>query len=309
MDPHPPRAVHVGLTVLTLTLATTVRAQDAEVQRHSRCVTRISSVLMIPDADVRALADPQAHIHSLLQRPEAIDRIARFINSRMNDEPEVNNPAADGAYVLSRYLMEQGRPWKELFVGPYDIIRGSDGKAQVLQDPDGLGYFRSERWRLRYAGNELEGHRLVAAYRMLNNVLGVELQAAVNTDGVDANGRKQAACAGCHYNSTYGLDLMANVLTRAVNFQGVITWKPPPQAPQTVLGGKLVHDDRELVQAMIDTAEFPFNTCRLAASFALGRDVYTCEGPVFDRCMAAFEKDGTFQSAVAAVMTDPSFCQ
>lgn len=307
-------ALHSGLVRLSVAafavaVPRSAMAAEDEDLRHSRCVTRIASVLNMPDEQIRVLSDPQAEIEALLETPEAIDRMARFINSRMNDEPDVNNPAADAAYMLSQYLMERGLPYRDMFVGPYQIVRGEGFDWIIVEDPEGLGYFRSERWLLRYAGSELEGHRIVAAYRMLNNILGIEFTAAVNTDGVDSEGRKEPACAGCHYNETYGLDLMANVLTRAVNFQGVISWEPPPDAPQTLLGGKVIHDDRDLVTAMVDSAEFPFNTCRLASAFALGRDVYACEGAAFDRCMEAFEEQGTFQSAVAAVMQDPSFCE
>jgi hypothetical protein len=39
------------------------------------------------------------------------------------------------------------------------------------------------------------------------------------------------------------------------------------------------------------------------------RDENQCEGVVFDKCVDALAADGTMQSAVAAVVKDPSFCQ
>src|SRR5205807_2056563 len=114
--------------------------------------------------------------------------------------------------------------------GDPDRIKALAVPPVIAVDANGLGYFMSPDWRARYAGNELQGYRLVHAYRLINNILGIELKAAVNTNGVDSEGRKAATCSGCHYHPVFGLDLIAKVLP----IGGRTT---PADAPQVLLGG------------------------------------------------------------------------
>ncbi len=88
--------------------------------------------------------------------------------------------------------------------------------AQVVADPAGLGYFRSRPWMVRYAGNEEEGYRLNAAFRIQQNIIGLDVGAVTNAPGVDisATGRMAAGCRSCHYDSYFALDKVAKILSR-----------------------------------------------------------------------------------------------
>ncbi|MGQ0503910.1 MAG: hypothetical protein ACT4TC_01170, partial [Myxococcaceae bacterium] len=64
-----------------------------------------------------------------------------------------------------------------------------------------------------------------------------------------------------------------------------------------------------LVEALVNSKAFEFRACRIAFEFLYGRPEYSCEGPVFDKCMTSFAQAGTSQSAIASVAKDASFCQ
>jgi hypothetical protein len=208
-------------------------------------------------------------------------------------------------------VLANNRPWRELFAGPYRVDRGATlaADAVVVQDPAGLGYFRSKPWMIRYAGNELDGYRIVAAYRIMNNIIGLKLLAAVNTDGVNATGRMAAACAGCHYNATFALDYAAKVLSRRSGAGDTMTFLAPNEGPQRFLGGLTIANDKDFVTALVDSPNFKFRACRLATEFLYSRPEFKCEGPVFDKCVAAFTSTGTIQSALSSIAKDASFCQ
>jgi len=71
----------------------------------------------------------------------------------------------------------------------------------------------------------------------------------------------------------------------------------------------VIADEQSLLSALTATPDFKYNACRLAMTYAYGRDVFQCEGPVFDACMAAFSANGTMQSALSAVLKHPTYCQ
>lgn len=283
-------------------------------EARERCATRLSSALLgrSPSSTLLAAADPQAQVDTLIATADFRERLARFVNSRFNPEPGLTTQE-DASYWLARYVLTNNLPWRQLFVGQFRVdpppADGSSPDAQVVADPNGLGYFRSRAWMVRYAGNELNGLRLVAAYRMLNNVLGIKLMAAVNTDGIDAAGRMSAACSGCHYNPTNGLDLIASILSKRIGTGSGMTFSTTVGAPVTLLGGQTIANDAQFINAMVSSGDFRFRACRLAVEFAYARPEYKCEGTTFDACMAAFSATGTIQSAVAAIAKAPTFCQ
>jgi hypothetical protein len=143
---------------------------------------------------------------------------------------------------------------------------------------------------------------------MMNNVLGLKLQAAVNTNGVNATGRMAPACAGCHYNTTFGLDYAAKILSHKVLGSNPVTFAAPFEGPQPLLDTTIT-DDKNFVTTMVNSTDFKFNVCRQAMQFSYGRAEFKCDGPVFDACMSAFQSQGTMQAAVAAIAKDSSFCQ
>src|SRR5687768_868461 len=187
-----------------------------------RCASRVSLALTgrAPSAELLASPDPQSHVDTLLADDAFVEQFARFVNSELNPEPG-ETPAADATYFLARHVLANKRPWRELLDGKYDVVpvaaaNGMPATAQIVDDPDGLGYFRSRPWMVRYAGNEEQGYRLNAAYRIQQNIIGLDVSAVTTAPEADisANGRMAAECRGCHYDSYFALDKVAKILSR-----------------------------------------------------------------------------------------------
>lgn len=302
---------------LTCLVAPLSHAQSPEeLEKRERCAVRLAIAFTgkSPPANLLGSVDPQAEIDVLLESVDFMKRFARFVNSQFNRTPGATLEE-DAPYYLAYHVLAQNKPWKDLFIGPYRVEKdATTGAVLVKNDPDGLGYFRSPAWLVRYAGNEPEGYKLATAYRIMHNVVGLRLIPSTNAPDVDisANGRKAAGCRSCHYDSLFALDPAAKVLTRKVEgADGKISFVPPKpeEVPQTLFGGVTVRDDKDIVHALVSSENFKFNTCRLAFQFLYGRKENSCEGPVFDRCMKAFAAQGTMQAALSAIAKDPTFCQ
>jgi hypothetical protein len=281
-----------------------------------RCATRLSTVLLgqSPTPELMASADPQAQVDALLAAPEFHERFARFVNRSFNEDPGLI-PAEDASYWLAKKVIAEDLPWRELFVGKYRVRQatGADGKptAEVIDDPEGLGYFRSPPWMRRYAGNEEAGYRLVAAYRMMQNTIGLDLVGVDSSPDIDptAEGRMAGECRGCHYDGPFALDLVAKVLSRRSGPDDSITFVPPDEGPQTLFDGQTISSDADLIGALTGSTDFKFRACRLTFQFLYGRSENQCEAELFDECMDAFEGNGTMKAALRTVLTDPGFCE
>jgi hypothetical protein len=280
-----------------------------------RCATRLSIGLTgkAPSAALLANPDPQTQVDALLADPAFIEQFSKFMNAELNPEPG-ETPQRDATYYLARHILENNRPWHELFDGPYDVL--ADGtttpaSAQVVDNPDGLGYFRSRPWMLRYAGNEEAGYRLVAAFRIQQNIIGLDVTAVTTAPDVDisANGRKSTACSGCHYDSYFALDKVAKILSRRTGPVDNPTFTPSTEPPQQLLDGRMIANDKELVGALVTSTQFKFRTCRLAFQFLYGRPEASCEAPLFDKCIDAFEQTGDIRAALATIAQDPGYCE
>lgn len=281
-------------------------AGDDAAEKRERCATRLSIAVLgtSPAPALMAAANPQDQVDAMLADAGFIERFARFTNSQLNPQPG-EKAAEDASYTLSKYVLTNTKPWSDLFVGAYDVTNA------VAPDANGLGYFRSDAWMRRYAGNEEDGYRLSAAYRILQNTTGLELTATTNVQGVDltATGRQSKDCRGCHYESWFALDKVAKVLSRRKGQNANMTFLPPTEGPQQILGNKTIADDKQLVTELVASENFRVNACRLAFKYLYGRIENTCEAQVFERCVDAFAKDRTMQSALAVVAKDPTFCQ
>lgn len=289
------------------------RADDPDrAARAERCATRLSIALLgeSPTSSLFASADPQSQVDVMVRSPAFREKFARFVNATYNRDPG-RRPIEDAPYWLTLHLLERGRPWRELFTGPYNLAEDDNGKVTVRDDPQGLGYFRSNAWLRRYAGNETEGLKISTAYRMAQNTIGLKLVAVTNEPNADvsATGRAKQPCASCHLENWYALDKLAGVLTRRNGTGDEMTFDPPQGGPQQVLGGVTVSNDKELVTALVDSEAFRFRQCRLAWNYLYGRDENLCEGPIFDTCMSELTAKGTIESAIGAIASHPSFCQ
>lgn len=291
-------------------------AESTMAEKAERCASRVS-IAMIGDGaspELLASANPQSAVDELLKDDRFIERFARFINSQFNMTPGAT-PAEDASYYLAKYVLENDKPWTDMFVGPYDVAPSNaqqpNSAAVVTTDPEGLGYFRSRAWMVRYAGNEPEGMRIVAAYRMMWNTIGLVLTATTNAPDADlsASGRQAGQCAGCHFQPWFALDKVATVLGTRRGTGNATQFTPPAGGAQQILGGVSVSNDKELVEALVADEAFSVNACRLAYRYLYGRDEYSCEGPVFDRCVDAFKKDKRIQSALTLVAKDATFCE
>ncbi|WP_141734453.1 hypothetical protein [Oligoflexus tunisiensis] len=307
----------IAAGVLTnLEIGTQAQAQnDADPGKGVRCATRLSVSFLgtSPSDALLQSADPQSQVDTLIADPIFQERFARFINSVMNDAPGATSEE-DGAYHLGKYILQNNKPWKELFNGAYNIVatgNNNNRTVNVQPDPNGLGYFRSQAWLERYAGNELTGLKLNSAYRLLNNVVGLQLVATTNAPGADvsAAGRASPACKGCHFDGWYALDKTAQILTRVQRQGNNVTFTPTDGQAKEVLGGLMLKDDKELVDAMVNSEQFAFNACRTVFKYLYGREENACESAVFDKCVESLNASGMIQSALATVAKDPSFCQ
>ncbi len=310
----------IGATTLAL-LSSPRRANadgndESAADRAARCATRLSIAMVgeAASADLLTSPAPQSATDSFMKDARFIERFARFINSQFNMAPGVT-PAEDASYYLAKHVLENDKAWPEVFVGAYDVgpsdERDPMSEAVVREDTDGLGYFRSRAWTVRYAGNEPAGMRIVTAYRMMWNTIGLSLAATTNAPDADvsATGRQAAQCRGCHVDHWYALDRVASVLGTRRGTGNSVEFDPPSGGAQQILGGVSVSNDKELVQALVANKAFDVNACRLAYKYLYGRTEYSCEGPAFDRCVGAFEKDKRIQSAIATIAKDPAFCE
>jgi hypothetical protein len=285
-------------------------------EKAERCATRLFTAMTGEGATAEALASPspQASFDTLVKDPRFVERFSRFINATFNDTAGAT-PAEDASYYLTKYVLQNDKAWSEMFVGRYDVAPGTAGQANseavVTDNAEGLGYFKSRAWMVRYAGNESAGIRIVAAYRMMQNSIGLHLAATTNAPEVDitANGRKAPQCAGCHYTPWFALDSVATVLGTRTGMGNNTQFQPSTAGAQQLLGGVPIANERELVEALVGNEAFDVNACRLAYKFLYNRIENGCEGPVFDACVDAFKKDKRITSALAVVAKDSTFCE
>ena len=297
----------IGAAALLVSAAALAQATPAS----ERCAIRLSSNLLgkAPTTALFTNAAPLTQVATMVTSPDFIEKFARYANSQMNSLPG-EAPAEDASYYMVKHVLTNNLPWKAVFSGQFRVEAdpANAAQARVVADANGLGYFRSPVWMKRYDGNELAGYRIAAAYRIMQNTVGIKLVAALNTEGVDADGRKGAPCNSCHYNNVFALDLAAKVLSRRP-MGTATTYAAPNEGAQVFLGGQTIANDSEFVNALVNSKDFGFAACRLAAGFVYGRSEFKCEGPVFDKCMTEFQTKGTLQSAVTAIASDASFCQ
>jgi hypothetical protein len=307
--------VLVGLVAASMSGYAGAQSTTMSAEKAERCATRLSIAFLgkSPTAAMMSNVDPQAGVDQLIASADFVERFARFVNATYNDDPGETSQA-DSSYHLTKYILNNNRPWEEMFIGPYkvDVTSATNPAVIVTNDPNGLGYFRSRPWLVRYAGNEEAGIKISTAYRMMNNTVGLKLVASTNAPGADltATGRQAAGCRACHYDSWFALDKTASVLTKRVGTDAAtMTFAAPTVGAQPLLGGITVSNDKELVTALVKSEAFRFRTCRLAFEFLYGRPEATCEGPVFDACMQEFAAKGTIQSALSVVAKNAAYCQ
>lgn len=301
-----------GSPILLILLTSSVASAQTADEAAQRCTRRITNVLGIGyRASLTSLmgGTPQSRVRTWLESRDAIATFAGFINSRFNSQPGANL-AEEGIPAAVRFIMSNKKPWRELFTGRFTINHTNNIIMEDAAAP-ALGYFGSRGWQFRYLGNAPDGMLLSAAYRTMQNTVGLKLvPSAANGEGdASATGRERAECRGCHFDSPYGLDLVARLLPRKVGVGGAARPQLVPVTPQTLFNGLQVRDHEHLLEVLTSSDAFRFRTCRLAFEFVYGRPESACEAPLFDRCMEAFTRTGMVQDALASYLEDPQYCE
>jgi hypothetical protein len=287
-----------------------------QAEHTERCATRLFTAMVGEGATADALAstNPQTFFDTLVKDARFQERFARFINSQFNRVPGTT-PSEDASYYMTKYVLTNNKVWSEMFVGQYDVgpsdTTNQNSEAVVTDNPNGLGYFESTAWKIRYAGNEPAGIRIVSAYRMMQNTIGLTLVASTNAPDADISvtGRKAQPCAGCHFEPWFALDKVATVFGTRTGTGAKTTFTASTAGPQQILGGVSVSNPRELAEALVANEAFDVNACRLAFRYLYARDERSCEGPLFDTCVDAFKKDKLITTALATIAKDSTFCE
>lgn len=280
--------------------------RDAAAAYNERCANRLAIAFLgkAAAADQMRSSDPRAEIDDYLATEDFRERFARFVNTEFNAAPG-SAAVEDAPYYVAKRVLRDGLPWSEMFLGRFRISPIASTPA-VFEDNDGLGYFRTYGWYARYEGNEESGLKLSTAYRIMNNVVGLELTAVTTSPNADqtAAGRRASPCNGCHFEGWYALDKVASILPK--KGQAFDAYDGPPQE---MLGGKMIRNDKELVVALVASENYYVHACRLAFTFLYGRKDNRCDGPTLDRCVDTFKAKKTMQSALASIAREPGFCE
>jgi len=273
---------------------------------HERCATRLAIAFTGKSpAAVGATTDAKAQIEAHLGTDDFRERFARFINTEFNSAPGTSS-LEDAPYHLAKRVLQDGKPWSDMFLGKYRLAPIASNVAVFDDDDNALGYFRSEDWYRRYEGNEEQGTKLATAYRIMNNVVGLKLTAVTASPNADqtATGRQAAPCNGCHFDGWFALDKIAAILPKkGQRFDAYAA------GPREMLGGKQIGSDKELVTVLVESENFSVNACRLAFKFLYARDDNRCEGPILDRCVDTFKAEKTMTSALVSIASEAGFCE
>lgn len=278
--------------------------KDQQAMANVRCANRLAIAFTGKTMADDAAKNPKGTIEDLMNSADFSERFARFINTEFNNAPGMN-ALEDAPYYIAKKVIEEGRPWSDMFLGQFRVSPVASRPA-VFDDEDGLGYFRSPDWYARYEGNEESGIKLQTAYRIMNNVVGLKLTASTNSPKTDqsATGRHASPCNSCHFDGWFALDKVASILPKKGE-----RFDAYKGGPKEILGGKQIANDKELVQALVESENFSVNACRLAFKFLYARLDNKCDGPVLDRCVDAFKEKKTIQSALGSVATEAGFCE
>ena len=301
--------------VVTLFCALLSIPHLAVAESPQQCNEKLSSTIYGRSATSAELAitNPLGRVDDMIKSREFIDHFAGFVNAQMEWIPDdggiINNPVY---LAMTRYMFDGGteKDWAELFTGNYELhSNGFNTRNQ------GSGYFSDRVWKRKYRGNEEDGFKLRTAYLILNNTIGLNLEAlTVNNSGGsgrEARSDPSTVCYACHYREEFALDRIANVLPKvnreASDDQNLIESPPPGPTPQTIYGTEVSSMD-ELVDSLVTTDEFYTNACNIAFRFAFGRDERGADKDIFRGCLDSFKADGKITTAVRHYINSGIFC-
>ena len=305
---------HAALTTAILS-GSLFAASSSFAENAMQCNQKLSSTLFGRSATTAELdiPDPMARVDGMMADREFVEHFASYVNAHMEWTPGESLRKNPVYGALTFFLFEDGeeRPWSELFTGNFELYdNGYNPRGS------GSGYFSDRNWNIKYKGNEEDGYKLRTAYMILNNQIGLNLEAlTVNNaggSGRDARQDPSTVCYACHYKEEFALDRIANVLPQvnreASDAQNLVENPPPGPTPQTIYGNEVSNLD-ELVDSLVTTDEFYTNACHIAFKFVFGRSERGADKELFKGCLDKFKADGRISVAVRHFIDSEIFCQ
>lgn len=268
-----------GLWSLVLTIAAVTlvaRAAPARAQLDPRCGLKVGAAISADPSPNLAHESMAALVEEQLQSPEFIALFASFINTRFNRGLSMSAEEDAVFYVVS-HVLENDLPWSDVYLGAW-AWGGPSGYPQLTDDPSGISYFTAPGWVRRYAGNDIDGAMLFAAYRVVQNTTGIVLvPSPFNADqNSDYEGRQRQPCASCHLESALALDKIAAFFPTREGFGNAMVLTPPANTEQELLNGRSYTNLRELLGGLLQTDDYRFWTCRLVFEYTYGRPESAC---------------------------------
>lgn len=289
-------------------LLISVSAAPAAAELDYACAVKAAAVLTGDPLANLEHEEMAAFVDEQLESEKFHYLFAAFVNTRFNRGFGMR-PEEDAVYFVVRHVLANQLPWSDLYLGAYGWA-GPYGYPEVIEDPNGVGYFTAPPWVQRYSGNDLDGKMLFAAYRVVQNTTGIVLVPSPFNANADSNllGREREDCRYCHFDSPLALDKIARFFPTRSGFGEQMTLTPAENPTQELLNGRTVSNLRELLGALLQTDDYKFWTCRMVFEYTYGRPESACEATVFDQCVAALEETDDITRAIAAVVADPSYC-
>lgn len=308
-------------------------------QNSMQCSQKLYSTLFgrAATATELELANPLSNVDSMLQDEEFHNKFGEFVNAHMNwipAEGSRNNPVYMG---ITKYLFKPGPnewifdengnrtdqkytqelPWAYLFTKGYETYdNGYNPKTQDRCMNAASGYFSTDYWQKTYKGNEEGGIKIRTAYMIMNNQIGLDLEAlTVNSSGgsgLEARSDPSTVCYACHFATDFALDKVASILpkvdrTKAPDEQGC-TDLPFAGNTQTTVYGQTISNLPELTELLAELPQFDENACSIAFEFVFGREERGADREIFEPCIAEFEKSGFITTAVKYFIESEYFC-
>jgi hypothetical protein len=297
-----------------------------------QCSQKLHSTLYGRSATAAELniADPISQVDSMIQNNEFRVEFAKYINAHMNWVPGGERISENPVYsAVVNYLFKPRNndlealnseyPWKNLFTVGYETY--DSGWNPKSTEDNGLnleasGYFSNKLWKSIYKGNEEAGVKLRTAYLIMNNQIGLSLDAlTVNNSGgsgVAARTDPNSVCAACHLFPEFALDRVANVLplvnrqtSDAQNFNEL----PSPNTTPQMIYGSPVSNLKELTAVLAELDQFDTNACDIAFQFVFGRERRSADNSIFQACITEFQDSGYITTAVRHFIESEIFCK
>ena len=295
--------------------ATLLTAAPSFAETAMQCSQKLHSTLYGRSATSQELniANPMSTVDAMMSNDEFIEKFSMYVNAHMNWLPgdgKRNNPV----YMAMKYYIfkdNQEKPWKELFTGGYDLYDNGYNPRE-----DNSGYFSDRNWKKVYKGNEEFGYKLRTAYLILNNQIGLNLEALTvnNAGGSGRNARQDPnnVCVACHFNSDFALDRIAQILPlvdrQSSDAQNLIEIAALGPFNQEIYG-QTVSNLKELTEVLASLDAFNTNACNIAFQFVFGREHRGADKAIFEQCVDEFKQDGHITASVKHFVDSDIFCK